>query len=177
MDGAVTRPTVPREARDTVNHAPLAAAQALLLELLNSSLVMAEDLERLPTCVQEELSQCDECDDLLPRLVAHGLLTAYQAGRIGGGGTSGLIVGHYRILDKIGVGGMGVVYRAEHLDLRRQVAVKVLSPSDGPDAQLQQRFLAEMRAVARLQHPNIVAAVDAGKWPGPDPGSPRSATS
>ena len=144
-------------------------AQALLLELRSYSVVVTEDWERLPASLQSELSSCGE-DDLLARLIAHGLLTEYQAARISAGRPEELILGDYRILDRIGAGGMGVVFRAEHLDLRAPVAVKLLSIPD-QDHRAQQRFLAEMRAVAKLQHPNIVAAMDAGKWFGPHSGS------
>src|SRR5205085_12626789 len=108
-------------------------------------------------------------------LVRHGLLTPYQAARVEAGTLFGLILGNYRILDRIGAGGMGVVFKAEHIDLRRLVAVKVVPMAADQDPRLLPRFFAEMRAVARLQHPNIVAAIDAGKahMPGLDTPSLR----
>src|SRR5262249_9902012 len=68
----------------------------------------------------------------------------------------------YRVLDRLGAGGMGIVFRGEHVDMRRQVAIKVFSLTPDQDPRLLSRFLVEMRAVARLHHPNIVAAMDAG---------------
>jgi len=67
----------------------------------------------------------------------------------------GQTVSHYRILDRIGSGGMGVVYRAEDLRLRRPVALKFLHPSSSGDATARERFLREAHCVARLDHPNV----------------------
>jgi response regulator RpfG family c-di-GMP phosphodiesterase len=58
---------------------------------------------------------------------------------------------------------MGIVFRGEHIDMRRQVAIKVFSLTPDQDPRLVSRFLVEMRAVAQLHHPNIIAAIDAGK--------------
>jgi response regulator RpfG family c-di-GMP phosphodiesterase len=171
MRGSSARLTDIRVSReDTVDHSGSPLAQTLLLELQSYSVVMAEDWERLPASLQSELSSGGE-DDLLAGLIAHGLLTEYQAARIDAGKAEELILGNYRILDRIGAGGMGVVFKAEHVDLRAPVAVKLLSPSHSQDPRVQQRFLAEMRAVAKLQHPNIVSAMDAGRCSGPNPDS------
>src|SRR5262249_51221356 len=83
--------------------------------------------------------------------------------RISSGKTFGLVLGNFRLLDKLGVGGMAVVYKAEHLEMRHLVAIKVLEMSPTSDPQLETRFSVELRAVARLRHPNIVTAMDAGK--------------
>jgi response regulator RpfG family c-di-GMP phosphodiesterase len=60
---------------------------------------------------------------------------------------------------------MGVVFKAEHVRLRKPVAIKILAPSYDQDERILSRFYAEIRAIARLQHPNIVAAIDAGATP------------
>src|SRR5205085_1327089 len=82
----------------------------------------------------------------------------------------GLVLGNYRVLDRIGSGGMGVVFKGEHLRMRRLVAIKVLPLTPDLDDRLLRRFLFEMRAVAHLQHPHIVSAMDDGEAaaPGPD---------
>ena len=67
----------------------------------------------------------------------------------------GQTVSHYKILDRIGSGGMGVVYHAEDLRLRRSVALKFLSPAASGDETARERFLREAHCVARLDHPNI----------------------
>ncbi len=150
--------------------APSAADRpGLLNDLLNSSFVLLEDWQALPQEARQEIERTADPEMLLARLVEHGLLTEYQACRIDAGKTFGLVLGNYRVLDRIGAGGMGVVFKAEHVEMRRLVAIKVLPLSEGQDPRLLQRFLAEMRAVARLHHPNIVAAIDAGKAQDIDP--------
>lgn len=74
----------------------------------------------------------------------------------------GQVLGHYRILDKIGFGGMGEVYRATDDRLGRDVALKVLKPAFASDPDRLRRFEQEARASAALSHPNIVAVYDIG---------------
>ena len=66
----------------------------------------------------------------------------------------------YRIIDVLGKGGMGTVYRAEQTSLNRQVALKVLNKGQTKDAAFVSQFVAEARAAAKLQHPNVVAVFD-----------------
>lgn len=71
------------------------------------------------------------------------------------------LLGDYRILSPLGGGGMGAVYRAVHERMGREVALKVLKPEIQNNEALRQRFDREVRAAARLSHPNVVAALDA----------------
>ena len=81
---------------------------------------------------------------------------------------TGQIVSHYRILEKLGEGGMGVVYTAEDTHLGRRVAIKFLSAAaDG--RHYRARFLREARAVSALSHPNIAAVYDYGETSGGEP--------
>jgi serine/threonine protein kinase len=96
-------------------------------------------------------------------LVARGLLTDYQARRVRDRQTFGLVLGNYRITDWIGSGGMGVVFKAEHVHMKRPVAVKVLLTEDEGHNAFLERFNGEMQALAGLNHPNIVLAFDAGE--------------
>lgn len=73
------------------------------------------------------------------------------------------VIAHYRILRKLGEGGMGVVYLAEDSRLQRQVALKVLTASRVEDRKLRQRFLAEARAASALNHPNVCVVYDVGE--------------
>lgn len=66
----------------------------------------------------------------------------------------------YRIIDLLGRGGMGTVYRAEQVSLHRQVALKVLKQEQTSDAAFVAQFIAEARAAAKLQHPNVVSVFD-----------------
>lgn len=72
-------------------------------------------------------------------------------------------IGEYRVDRLIGAGGMGRVYRAEHRWMARVVALKTLAPNRMKDEAAVQRFYSEVRAAARLLHPNIVTAFDAGE--------------
>ncbi len=72
------------------------------------------------------------------------------------------MLGEYLLLEQIGAGGMGQVFRAEHRTMNRLVAVKILSSSIACQRMLIEQFFAEIRAVAKLMHPNIVTAFDAG---------------
>ena len=71
------------------------------------------------------------------------------------------MIGNYFVLDKIGAGGMGLVFKARHRRLGRIVALKILPPSFGRDPQLVSRFRREVDVAARLSHPNIVSILDA----------------
>src|SRR5262249_43558873 len=151
---------------------PAAASRGFLQELQDSDLVLSEDWDALPASTRNELNRCSDPEIVLAGLVAHGLLTDYQADRVRAGQAFGLVLGNYRVLVRIGAGCMGIVFRGEHRELRQPVAIKVLPVSSDQDPQLVERFLTEIRAVAQLQHPNIVAARDAGRVASPDLRSP-----
>jgi serine/threonine protein kinase len=75
---------------------------------------------------------------------------------------NGRAIGHYQVLEKIGSGAMGEVYRARDERLGRDVAVKLIQPRSNGNPDHLRRFELEARAAAALNHPNIVAIYDAG---------------
>jgi serine/threonine protein kinase len=82
----------------------------------------------------------------------------------------GETISHYRVIEKIGEGGMGVVYLAEHTLLGRRVAIKTISASrDRQDQHFRSRFLREAQAVSKLSHPNIATVYDYGETDGGQP--------
>lgn len=146
----------------------------LLNFCLQKSLVHRDDWQNAADTLRTELEQVSDSSQLINRLVEARLLTRYQAERIETGTVHGLVVGSHRVLDRLGTGGMGVVFLAEHIHLRRLAAIKMLplyagSDSGGP---LLTRFFNEIRMIARLQHPNIVSAIDTGEIAGDGPDAP-----
>jgi serine/threonine protein kinase len=77
--------------------------------------------------------------------------------------TPPFVLGQYRVVEKIGRGGMGSVYRALHPLLKKELAVKILPPEATTNGQAVARFRREMEAIGRLDHQNIVRATDAGE--------------
>jgi serine/threonine protein kinase/WD40 repeat protein len=107
-------------------------------------------------------------DDTLPPdptkfaalLVREGLLTNFQAEQLLQGRYKGFNLGGYRIIERLGAGGTGTVYLAEHEVMKRRVALKVVPPAVAADPGVLERFRREAQAAAVLDHPNIVRAYD-----------------
>jgi serine/threonine-protein kinase len=99
-------------------------------------------------------------EDFLQELERRGWLTAYQAGHLRHGSGEGLVVGPYVLLEPLGGGGMGQVFRARHRLLERVAALKRIHPDHQSNPRMAERFLHEVRAVAALAHPNIVTVYD-----------------
>src|SRR5438270_2380769 len=93
-------------------------------------------------------------------LVRDGVLTRFQAEQFLQGKWRRFTIGKYKVLERLGSGGMGSVFLCEHKLMRRRVAVKVLPTAKAEDPSSLERFYREARAVAALDHPNIVRAYD-----------------
>jgi serine/threonine-protein kinase len=129
-----------------------------VLELVRRSELADDDV--LSAFLRDSGPLPPAASDTATRLVQAGILTPFQARAILLGKYRGFRLGPYRILDQIGVGGMGQVFLAEHSRMRRRVALKVLPAKLAADKVGVERFYREARAVAALDHPNIVRAYD-----------------
>jgi eukaryotic-like serine/threonine-protein kinase len=105
----------------------------------------------LPQCSPREFADM---------LVAAGLATPFQIEQLLQGKWRGFTIGKYRVLDRLGSGGMGSVYLCEHVMMGRRVAVKVLPTSQANNPAALGRFFREARASGALDHPNLVTAHD-----------------
>lgn len=97
-------------------------------------------------------------------LVERDVLTPYQAKQILLGHGEELLMGPYRILDLLGEGGMGRVFKAHHVSMDRTIALKVIAKNRVSNPIAVERFYREVRAVARLSHPNVVIAFEANNF-------------
>jgi len=133
--------------------------------LVDSGLLSAADV----SAFQDSLPPArrpDDAQSLARELVLARRLTKYQATAVYQGKTKGLVLGEYVVLDRIGAGGMGQVFKARHRVMERIVALKVLPASAMSSAEAVRRFQREVRAAAKLMHPNIVTAYDASEHQG-----------
>jgi serine/threonine-protein kinase len=132
-----------------------------LLPVIRSSGVLAEkQLAEIRAKVLQGEYPFDSVE-LAERLVDEEILTSYQAKKFLGNRPHGLVVGRYIILDRIGSGSMGRVYKARHPMMDRIVALKIISPEIASNDRVVARFQREMKLVGRLDHPNVVRAFDA----------------
>ena len=129
-------------------------------QLLASSLMSSTELDVVLAGLSSERPPRDG-EQLARLLVKEQKLTAYQAQQIFSGKGKSLVMGNYVILDKLGQGGMGMVLKARHKRMDRIVALKILSPTVTQNPESARRFQREVKAAARLEHPNVVTAYDA----------------
>lgn len=112
------------------------------------------------------INPADKTDsNTLDDLIRKGAITPFQASKINEGKVGDLIIGNYVLLDKLGAGGMGSVFKAKHRKMRRIAAIKILAPELLNSVEGLQRFQREIEVVARMCHPNVVQAYDAGECP------------
>jgi serine/threonine protein kinase len=132
-----------------------------LLDLLRKSEVVDEKrLEAHVATLRAKGAVPPEPGTFAGVLVRDGLITHFQAEQLLQGKWRRFTIGKYKVLERLGSGGMGSVYLCEHKLMKRRVAVKVLPAAKAEDPSSLERFYREARAVAALDHPNIVRAYD-----------------
>lgn len=139
---------------------PGLSGEVFLNNLSESGLLLKEELAKLPLP-----DGGADAAAVAGRLVAEGILTRYQADAVRDRKFDELLIGNYEVLDRLGAGGMGTVYKARHRRMKRIVALKVLLKNLAQDQTFVRRFQREVETVARLSHPNIVMAFDADESP------------
>src|SRR5262249_26205676 len=139
---------------------PVPLAQSLQ-HLSDSGIMSPDDIQSCQHGLPSARKSADDVQEFARELVRRKKFTAYQATAAYQGKVNALLFGNYVVLDKLGQGGMGMVFKARHRRMNRVVALKVMSQQamKAPDAV--KRFRREVEAAARLTHPNIVAAIDA----------------
>jgi eukaryotic-like serine/threonine-protein kinase len=133
--------------------------------VVDKGLATREEVER---CVEKLNSDEEGAGDksLARALVDSGLVTRQQIERLRPEAETqraGQQIPGYQIVSKLGAGAKATVYKAKQLSLDRMVAIKVLPPSQTKEPQFVERFYAEGRAAAKLNHANIVQAIDVGQ--------------
>lgn len=133
------------------------------LDLVRRSQLVEEDqLARFLSELKERLGDdiVNDGQKLLDEMAAADLLTQWQAEKLLAGKYKGFRLGKYKLLRVLGKGGMSQVYLAEHMLMKRKVAIKVLPRNRVADSSYLERFRIEARAAAKLDDPNIVRAYD-----------------
>ncbi|MEM7561114.1 MAG: protein kinase, partial [Planctomycetota bacterium] len=130
--------------------------------LIRSKLMTAEEVEECDDTLDAAKNTSD-AQTYAKALVEANVLTSFQAKAIYEARIKGLTFGEYIILDQLGKGGMGIVYRARHRRMDRLVAIKVLPRFAMATKGMVGRFYREVKTAGKLMHPNIVAALDASE--------------
>lgn len=141
----------------------IASTASLVTALRQYRLLEAAQLEEVARTLQD---RCPNPKGLAGELIRRGWLTPYQANQLLRGRGQELLLGSYVLLERLGEGGMGQVFKARNWKLGRVVALKLIRKErlDNPEAL--RRFEREVRAASALSHPNIVPALDADQIDG-----------
>ncbi len=138
---------------------PLTSVHSVVDALRQQRLLDAAQLAEVETSWQE---RCPEPRSLARELLDRGWLTTFQINQLLAGKANLLSLGSYILLDRLGHGATGEVFRARHRTMNRVVALKVLRKELHADRDVMARFSREIEVASQLTHPNIVHALDAG---------------
>lgn len=130
--------------------------------LVDSTLLSVDEVKEFVRRLPDRRAQ-DAIDVLAGTLKQAGKLTPFQDRRVRQGHIKGLVLGNYLVLDQVGQGAGGMVFRARHRRMTRIVALKMIPPAMLQNETAAKRFHREVEAMSRVSHPNIVAAFDAGE--------------
>jgi len=141
---------------------PEATQNKLIHDIQRSGLIEEDDLKSFLKKAAAERGGAlpQDPEKLIQIFIDAGKLTDWQAKKLLAGKYKGFRLGKYKLLGEVGKGGMSAVYLAEHILMRRRVAIKVLPKSRVKDSSYLERFRLEARAVAKLDDPHIVRAFD-----------------
>ncbi len=138
-------------------------AASFLAGVKQSGLVDAHRFDALLDSLQQSGVNLNDSRAIAQALVDRQVLTEWQSEKLLQGRHKGFVLGRYRLLSLLGTGEMSAVYLAEHVMMERRCAIKVLPANKVQDTSYLGRFHREARAVASLNHPNIVKAFDVDK--------------
>jgi serine/threonine protein kinase len=117
--------------------------------------------KRLDRTVRELAPTAPDARTLARQLIQRDLLTPFQANQLLMGKSQSLILGQYRLMERLGQGTMGQIFKAVHVAMGRLVTIKLIAPHVAADPEVRARFTREVHNLAQLTHPNILAAFDA----------------
>jgi serine/threonine protein kinase len=138
------------------------SARKFVESLSSISILSASEVASIEQQLTPDALDAD-AETLARDLIRQGKVTKFQAANIYQGRGKGLVFGDYIVLDKLGQGGMGQVFKAQHRRMKRIVALKLLPTHLTSSERNVQRFYQEVEVAAKLTHPNIVTAYDAGE--------------
>lgn len=139
---------------------PPAKIEEFLELIQKSGVVEATRVKSYVQKLNESVAPVSKPEAMAELMVRDGVLTYFQAEQLLQGKWKRFFIGKYKVLERIGTGGMGQVFLCEHKLMKRRVALKVLPAAKAQDPASLERFYREARAVAALDHPNIVRAYD-----------------
>ncbi|MFO0870822.1 MAG: bifunctional serine/threonine-protein kinase/formylglycine-generating enzyme family protein [Pirellulales bacterium] len=129
--------------------------------LVSSGLMSADEVQTFWQTLSRE-EQPTDGETFSRVLIDRGRLTPFQAAELLAGGDTPLVLGDYVLVGRIGAGGMGQVFKAQHRHMKRAAAIKLLPKDLTKNEDAIRRFQREVEVAAKLSHPNIVQTYDAG---------------